>query len=128
MTIRDMRKFAASVWDWAILDGCFGDTKIRPTDIDGCIERNGQSLFIETKGSGVPVPEGQVIMFKNWVRTGVISVMVIWGETNKPEEMMMYTPFGEKKRHPIDLEGLRSVVARWFDWANKQTPPRHRGP
>jgi len=128
MTIRNMEKFASSIWDWGILDGCFGDTRIKPTDIDGCIERNGHSLFIETKGPGVPVPDGQVIMFRNWVKTGVISVLVIWGETNKPQEMMMYTFWGEKSKRPIDLDGLKKAVSSWYEWANQQRQPGHRTP
>ena len=49
MTINDPVKFCAGLWDWGILNGCFGDTLIKPTDIDGFVERNGKFLFFETK-------------------------------------------------------------------------------
>ena len=35
----------------------FGD--IRPTDIDGFVEINGHHLFLEHKGNGVPIKDGQ---------------------------------------------------------------------
>ena len=31
MTINDPEAFCAGLWDWAILDGCFGDTAIMPS-------------------------------------------------------------------------------------------------
>jgi hypothetical protein len=56
--IRNMSQYDRGIWDWSILDGCFGDTKISPTDIDGCIERKGRKLFLETKTPGNPIPYG----------------------------------------------------------------------
>jgi hypothetical protein len=41
MTINKLDAYVAGLWDWVCLDGCFGDTKIRPTDIDGLVERRG---------------------------------------------------------------------------------------
>lgn len=40
MTIHGSDRFLAGAWDWTVLDGCFGNTQIRPTDVDGMIERD----------------------------------------------------------------------------------------
>lgn len=120
MTIRNLDKYIEGLWDWAILDGCFGQTKIKPTDIDGCVERNGYTLFIEAKRPGVPIPKGQEIMFKNWVKTGAISVMVVWGETSKPQHMQVFSPFAIEDKKPITLDDFRDRVAAWYQWASRQ--------
>ena len=121
MTIRNPIAFMAGIWDWNILRGCFGETKIRPTDIDGCVERNGHTLIIETKKPGVAIPRGQFIMYENWARTGVFTVIVVWGETDRPEAMMAFRPDGTIiPKKDVDLEGLRSLVAAWYAWANKR--------
>ena len=43
---------------WDDLIGCF-PRGIRPTDVDGMVEINGNFLFLEEKGAGVPLPPGQ---------------------------------------------------------------------
>jgi hypothetical protein len=65
LTIHNQALYEDGQWDWAILNGCFGKTKIAPTDIDGSIERNGKYLFIETKHPGASIPLGQG-MFYEW--------------------------------------------------------------
>lgn len=121
MTINNPAKFMEGIWDWKILNGCFDPTRITPTDIDGCVERNGHILVIEAKSPGVEIPTGQEIMFKNMTKTGKISVMVVWGETNKPEEMKLFSPFGEEEKKKVDISGFRERVTSWFKWADKQS-------
>jgi hypothetical protein len=104
MTIRNPEAFVRGLWDWAILDGCFGSTKILPTDIDGCIERNRQILILETKASSAS--------------TGYTTVFVIWGDTNNPEELMVFHKGIIQPKHSISLTELKRRVTNWYKWAD----------
>ncbi len=50
MTIRSKEVFLQGLWDWAVLDGCFGNTRIRPTDVDGLIERHRGEAALQIVG------------------------------------------------------------------------------
>lgn len=117
MTIRNDDYYMDGVWDWGILRGCFGDTKIEPTDIDGCVERNGHKLFLETKRPGIELPRGQEITLDSLVADGH-TVIVIWGERNKPQALRVMTPFRDTCCESANIETLRRVVSEWFTWAN----------
>ncbi len=123
MTINDPVKFCAGLWDWAILDGCFGETKIKPTDVDGLVERHGKFLVFETKSPGVSIPFGQTITFKSMVSTGVFTIIVVWGETNKPIKALLYTRHGETVYDPCDIDRFRNIVSQWFKYANSDFVP-----
>ena len=118
MTINDPIRFCAGLWDWAILDGCFGETKIKPTDIDGFVERKGKFLAIETKAPEVEIPQGQEIMFKQMAKIG-ITVFVVWGTTNTPTKLKIF--YKNMIDGPLDCntEYLRERVSNWFSFADK---------
>lgn len=111
MNIRSQEAFFAGVWDWGILDGCFNG-KIKPTDLDGCIERNGWKLILETKQPGTPIPFGQELTLNSFVNDGH-TVFVIWGKKNLPERVRIISPFHDETRD-VNLEGLRDLVRKWF--------------
>lgn len=123
MTIKNMQHLANSVWDWSIFDGCFGGTAISVSDVDGCVEKNGQTLFIEAKSPGFPVRPGQHIMFDNWRRTGYASVLVIWGHSGVPEAYQIYHVNGISDPRRADIGVIRDRVSNWFTWACNQKPP-----
>lgn len=106
-----------NLWDWGILDGCFGDTKIKPTDIDGFIERNGFFLVIETKSPGVEVKLGQMITFKRMIDIGKFTILIIWGKPGKPEKMLLMTRKITKEYHG-GVDELREIITQWFSYAN----------
>lgn len=118
MTIEDPQRFLDGVWDWAILKGCFGDTKIMPTDVDGLVERNGLFLVLETKQSGAEVPQGQLITFQQLAKTGKFTIFIIWGKKHWPERIQFITR--QRTHAPIGCNGfeLLAHVKRWFEWAN----------
>lgn len=115
MTINNAELYVAGQWDWAILDGCFGGTKIKPTDIDGCIERKGKCLYLETKKPGARIPDAQQYTHRTWVRQGN-SVIVVWGDTNEPQRIEVFSPrYPDGKVYPFaDIETLRHLVSAWF--------------
>ncbi len=117
MTVRNAHAYLEGVWDWGILRGCFGSTKIEPTDIDGCIERKGRKLFLETKQPGKDIPFGQKMLLDSLVSDGH-TVLVIWGERDTPCKIQMMTPYETIDYESANIETLRRLVAQWFDWAN----------
>ena len=121
MTIRSFEDLERNTWDWACFDGCFGDTKISMSDIDGVVERNGQFLVIETKSTGTPVPMGQSIMFSSFTRLPEFRVLVVWG---KPGHVTHMQRWGGSI-HEATTEDFRDTVKEWWKRVNKL--PRLRG-
>lgn len=121
MTINNPDLYMQGVWDWAILDGCFGNTRIKPTDVDGLVERNGKFLVLETKSPGARLPEGQEITFKSLVRNVGAVVIVIWGEQNTAQRVKVFSrKYPNGIEQAIDNKQLRAWVSSWFDEANAQ--------
>lgn len=122
MTIENERAYLDGIWDWAILDGCFGDTKIKPTDIDGLVERNGHFLLLECKSSGVPVKMGQAMMLNRAIDTGFFTAMIVWGSQNQPEKLQILSSKDALLIDPCDLDAFRGYVSAWFQKVNQQRP------
>jgi hypothetical protein len=120
MTIQNPDAFVASMWNWAVLRGCFGKTRIEPTDIDGLVERRGYFLTLETKLPNVPVKQGQDLMFRARVRTGKDTVVVVWGHPGKPQKARIYATNGVSRDFPCNMTVLRELVSRWYAAADKQ--------
>lgn len=116
MTINNWEKYKATHWDWACLDGCF-DRGISPSDVDGIVEVNGKFLLLETKSPTARLSTGQHRMFNNFPGT----VLVIWGEPEKPEEMMSIFHGKSQRRNAATLSGVRDFVGRWFRWADESS-------
>lgn len=118
MTINNAKLYMAGLWDWGVLDGCFGNTKIKPTDIDGCIERKGRKLYLETKQPGASVPQGQMWTLLSHVDDGH-TLMIIWGSDKNVETIHLYTPFeGPIVYENAGMARLRWLVKEWFALAN----------
>ena len=103
------------------LEDCFGG-KIRPTDIDGIVERNGRFLIFEWKRDGVETPVGQKILFERLTMHGDITVFVVWHETDHPDVVTKAGMF--KKGHwkgekVTDLEGVQKACSQWFERVNQ---------
>ena len=103
MTINNMDQYIKSLWDWAFLDKCFR-YGIKVTDIDGCVERKHNLLFLETKLPKVKIPYGQQRLFTNLAMYH--HVIIIWGEKNIPEKDRIF-------------ECNRCVAKRWDRKKNK---------
>jgi hypothetical protein len=114
MTINNPQAFVDGLWNWAVFNGCFGDTRIRMTDIDGLVERRGQFLAIEAKQVGVALHTGQEMVIHALRQTGYFTVLVVWGEPGAPVRVKAYTPSGISPVLPCDLTKLRQLVATWF--------------
>lgn len=117
MTIRNEEYYKSQLWDWGFLDGCFSPTKIKVTDIDGFVERNGKFLVIETKSPGAEIPYGQRIMFNQMIKSGLFTIYIVWGYANNPERIRIITRKTDIERDCDELL-LQRYVIRWFEYAN----------
>jgi len=116
-----METYIAELWDWGFLDSCFGDTKIKVTDVDGLVERNGYFLLIETKQEGKDLPKGQSILFDHLIMNPHWAVMVVWGEPEEPVSIQ----FWGCEAFQADKAKMHELVERWFQYANAQTLDSH---
>ena len=126
MTIEDMESFTNNLWDWKFLDDCFQGTKIKVSDLDGIVERKGQFLVIECKSPSTKVKSGQKIMFETMAKTGLFTVIVVWGERNKPERMKIIRrnkngELLEKEYERITEKQLHQAVSEWYEKVNNST-------
>ena len=119
MTINNRQLYEDGIWDWGFLNECFQGTKIRITDIDGAVERNGKFLFIETKHPGANIPIGQEIFFNKQVKLGN-SVMYVWGNKNKPQRIRVVTPHIDKTFDEASEQIMKDIVSQWFTAANSK--------
>ena len=124
--IRNEEHFENSVWNW----DCLGDVlpgKLTPSDIDGIIERNGKFLVIETKHArSKTIPKGQYITLKRLHDTGLFTVLIVYGDKDKPQEMDVWYPkdivFGTwgqtTGRKECSVNDMQLLVKWWFKHAN----------
>lgn len=117
MSIQDAEAYVRNLWDWKILNGCFGSTRIVPMDIDGAVERNGYFLFIETKEPGVPLKRGQEIFYTALAKKQGITVFLVWGAPAVPAQIQAFARNGASDLQDCDLDKLRRWVSRWFTLA-----------
>ena len=120
MTINNLEKFVGSLWDWGTLKGCFGETMIRPTDVDGLVERRGRFLVLEAKGNGVSVPQAQAILFERLRKLNVFTIIVVWGKCPKVKAMQVYSAASVSTKYSATLADFRHAVSEWFQMANSQ--------
>ena len=108
--IRNLDYFKASIWDWTWLNGAFGGTQIRVSDIDGMVERRGHFLMIEGKKGGV-VSGGQEIMFQSWV-TGGNALLLLIGMDHEDHDLIISAVGGPWPRQRAPFTGDRARVRR----------------
>lgn len=124
MSINNPEAFAAGLWDFAVLDGCFGEGRIRPTDVDFLVERNGHFLFVETKSPGVAVPEGQRIMLEKLAQIPAFAVIIVWGRPGEPSKLKLMWRGRIWEKEDANLDILREWCSSWFRFADILPPRR----
>lgn len=113
--LRSREAYANNVWDFGIFDGCFGHTNIVPTDIDCIVERNGHFLVLEFKPSVAELPLGQELLLKQLAGLSSFTVAVVGCHgPGKPYEFAQVKADAIGPVAPMDLEGLRRRVSKWF--------------
>lgn len=105
--------------DWSMLDGCFGKTKVKASDIDGCVYQNGSTLFLEKKFPKGWVDEPQMRAINALVKQGN-SFIVIWCAASDGSDLSMMRVFGIEGYDPetrvaATLEDFRTAVQKWWN-------------
>jgi len=103
--------------DFENLEGCFGNTRIMPTDIDGLVERNGKFLVIEFKPVGKQTPTGQVITLTRLAAIPGFTVIIVYHEPcglHEHKHPVAMRVVGTQGETPINVGGLREFVSQWF--------------
>lgn len=114
--IRNRDAYRDRAWDWAFLNDCFGGTKIRPSDLDGLVERNGRFLVLEAKPAGASINVGQRRTLAALASLPNFTVLVLYGEPNKPVAMQAWP----NDRVEASEDTIRAFVSAWFAWADQQ--------
>jgi hypothetical protein len=78
--IRSVASFMRSLPDWTEFNDCFAPSRIRISDIDGIVERNGQFLVLDLKHPNATLNQGQTILYRQLAKKG-FTVVVVFGTT-----------------------------------------------
>ena len=105
-----------------LLADAFGGA-IRPTDIDGQVERQGYFLTFEWKQRGGGIPQGQDIMFKNQTRLlhfesnqPACTVFVVWHEPGMPHEVYQLCVYRRGIKGPELQANIEYLWNQCFEW------------
>ena len=106
--------------NWAVFNECFVPTKIKITDIDGAVERNGHLLFFEVKQRTKDIPTGQRILFEKLTEiSNRITVILLYiPGPGKEMDIQEYAVFWKGKMTedwtPTTTEEIQNRVRDWF--------------
>lgn len=122
--IRSREKLNESVVHWKFLDDCFPG-KVRPTDIDGMIERNNHFLMLEQKSDEKEfIPDGQHILYRNFSTKKNCKVIVFWGKMkdNIPVEISQIIIYEDGNQdwdsEPPSMLRFKKLIQDWWREAN----------
>lgn len=79
-------------------------------------------MVIETKKPSEEIPQGQALTFEALVKTGIFTVVVVWGPRDIPKEIQVLTRDERKNKHYLkaDMEILKRIITEWFLYADTQ--------
>lgn len=127
--IRNMDAYSNSFWDWSFLNGAFGGSSIKVSDVDGMVERGGNFLMIEGKKGGLLSP-GQKIMYRSWVNRGN-AFLLLSGMDHDDKNMVIYAAGGPWPQKGAMFQGkqdtVRQLCGDWYQWANAHKKEQGKG-
>lgn len=115
--LRSRTAYADAAWDWEILDGCFGYSRTRPSDLDGIVERNGRFLVLEAKPAGKAISAGQMQLLRRLAALPEFTVILFWGDNGDPTRLRWMSPDYDEEVEG-NLETLRRWVSHWWSAVN----------
>ncbi len=125
MTIRNFAALKEATWDYSMFQGCFGDSRITVSDVDGIVERNGFYFILEVKSEGVETPLGQQIIFESMIKWNeligfmlpIFTVVSVWGPHDTVREMRIWNKQDTQVRSTN--QDLKDLMTRWYQMADK---------
>lgn len=105
--------------DWSMLNGCFDETTVSGSDVDGVIHQNGKCLFLEKKFPNGFIAPPQMRLITSLVYQGN-SFIVFWCEQPDGSDLSSMRVFGisgypTNARTPATLKDLRTAVKAWWN-------------
>lgn len=121
-SIKSVTGFLEGVWDFSMYDGCF-DGKNKLSDIDGAMEYFGHTMLIEFKRTRGALTRGQVLHAIRRAKHCNITTFFVFGETNRPEEFLRFSPACIEGTGFIkcDIIRLGKEFTKWAKWAEKNS-------
>ena len=120
--IRSVKSFIDNLVPWDKLRGAFGRGSIRPTDIDGMVERKNSFLFFEGKKEGTDLPLGQKIALENLAKTPRVTVICFsWYPVLYPANESLVDFYSIENPSAILGTGwdqLFTYCQRWYERVN----------
>lgn len=104
--------------DWEIFDGCFDSksNKIKVSDVDGCVEINGNILWLEWKRKLSELSVGQKMLYCSFTSNSARQVvLVIVGPLDSPERYCVFSNGKQHEWHLCDREILRQRMKGWAE-------------
>lgn len=104
--------------DWKMIEDCFPG-KIRPGDVDGLVEVNGNLLLIEWKNPGDHLEHAQDIAFTKGSLHNRLTAVHVAGQASVPSvtEFTVYANGERSKPKKGDLADFRRFCRLWADAA-----------
>ena len=113
--IRDREKFAERLWDWGFLNECWGG-KIRPSDIDGIVERNGYFLILEGKPANQEPNKGQQILLQMLTKKiETCTALILYGEPGDPKFYRRVSNGNICDKKPCGKRDIIAICKAWFN-------------
>ena len=121
---KGMRNSMAKHIDFGFLVGTIkSNVKAMPSDLDMLLERKGKFLVGEWKREGEKLSMGQKILLKSLAKQKNFTVLIIEGYSydGNTEVKEIGIIKGERlKKLAEGIEGLKGVIKRWYEYANKE--------
>jgi len=120
----DNRNYIKTFHDFDIFKGCFGTTRIMPTDLDFIVERKNKFLCMEFKPDDKILFSGQNILLQRLSNVPNFTFVLVYHtkgrtlhESLNVTSMKIY-PNGD--RVDINNDDLKSFVKEWFFKVDKK--------
>jgi hypothetical protein len=98
--------------------------RVAPMDLDAVLEKNGHVLIMENKPEKVPLPLGQRLTLKTFVRMPNTRVWVVWEENDNK-----HVQVGEMDRNGnvnfverMTIAKLKGRILAWYEQASEEGP------
>jgi hypothetical protein len=101
--------YMTSLPSWERFNECFM-RGIQPTDVDGLVEINGHFLFLEEKGAGVPMTQGQRQALRRLADLPSVTVIVFRPLGDDLEVMVMPDP---AVWQPFTTDAFYELISTW---------------
>lgn len=95
------------------MEGCFSG-KIRPSDIDGVVERRGHFLILEKKPCGYVFRGGQSILYEALAALPKFTILILRGKGQAVSTMQEWG----KEETSCTWENVCVFCRKWFQNAN----------